>query len=154
MRVKSYQIPNLAPNLALCLAVILFGGCSTLERIAPPGFVKYEDLEKDTPPNPEIQARIEARNESGERSFPNLSETPSAKPSGATAEELEAQRARLLAERDELNEGATADREAAEAERLLEAAAIESQRDTRWPRKLKHNVERRPVTVEQDRNKT
>ena len=125
MRVKSYQIPN----LVLCLAVFAMGGCSTLERLAPPGFVKYEDLEKDTPPNPEIQARIEARKQSGERSFPNLSDTPSTTPEGMTAAELEAERARLLAEREALNEGAAADREAAEAERLLEAAELQAQRD-------------------------
>jgi len=126
MRVKSYKLSK----LAFCLSLLAAGGCSTLERIAPPGFVKYEDLEKDTPPNPEIQARVEARKMSGERSFPNLSQTPSANPAAPAAAELEAERTRLLAERDALNANAAEDREAAEIERLLETAELESKRDT------------------------
>lgn len=125
MRVKPYQIQN----LLFCSALVVLSGCSTLERIAPPGFVKYEDIAKDIPPNPAIQETIEARKENDDRSFPVLSETPSARAAIPSAQEIAADRERLLGQRDALNAETATDRAKAETELPLELKRLNEQRD-------------------------
>lgn len=109
-------------------AVLAATGCSGgLKRFAPPGIVKYEELEKGQPPNPEIVARIKAHKEETDGGFPNLSEQPTALPEGIAKPERDAMTAALVAERDALNAAVAEDRAIAVSER---EEAITDERDT------------------------
>lgn len=112
---------------ALGLAALAFApGCSGLKRLAPPGILKYEDLEAGQPPNPVIQERIAARRASVDQRFPNLSDQPSQRPEEMTEAARQATAAALAEARDALAEAVAQDRAASDAERsapLDEAAA-------------------------------
>ena len=106
----------------LCLLAslsLLAGGCTTMRRLAPPGFVKYEDLAKGRPPNPDMVDRIKESQSKSATRFPSLSEQPATQPVPPSA----ADQAVLLASLKEagglLNDEIAADRAAAAAEKAL-----------------------------------
>jgi hypothetical protein len=102
----------------LVFAALALTGCSGgLKRFAPPGIVKYEELEKDIPPNPAIVARIEEERDAPGGGFPKLSEQPTALPQGIAKPERAAMTDGLIAGRDALNEAVAEDRILAAAER-------------------------------------
>lgn len=102
----------------LLVALLAAAGCANgLERIAPPGIVKYEDRAKGQPVNPAIEARIEAYEREEAGGFPNLGEQPSITPEGIAAPERAAMEGALLEARDALNAAIAQDRSLAEAER-------------------------------------
>ena len=109
--------------------IVLLGGCETVKRLAPPGFVKYEDLAKDTPPNPTIEAKIDDREFGEDSRFPNLSNAPNSPPSAIDPQTREATTENLIAERERLQNALSADRKAAEAEARAEADALDEARD-------------------------
>jgi len=86
-------------------------GCAGIERFAPPGIVKYEDLAKGQPMNEQIKARV-AGADAGKSAFPNLSKTPQAAPETLPADEQTELKAILKEARSTLNNAATADRAA------------------------------------------
>ncbi len=111
----------------LFLAALMATGCSGgLARLAPPGLVKYEDLEQGTPPNPAIAERIAAQDDAPGGGFPVLADQPSALPEGIAKPERDAMLAELTAKRDALSVLVTEDRALADGER---DAALESARD-------------------------
>jgi len=69
-------------SLLVCGALGSLQACETAKRFAPPGFIKYEDLEKDIPANPQITERIENRAKAQKAKYPNLSDSPNAIPEG------------------------------------------------------------------------
>ncbi|MEQ1930896.1 MAG: hypothetical protein ABL957_10235 [Parvularculaceae bacterium] len=77
VRAKCYRIAFVA---ALALTPALAPACAGLERFAPPGIVKYEDLAGDKPQNEQITARAAEIRGSSEAEFPNLSAAPQAPP--------------------------------------------------------------------------
>ncbi len=102
----------------LGLAVLCLAGCSGgLQRFAPPGIVKYEDLAKDQPVNPAIAERIETHKAADQDGFPILAEQPTKTPDGIAKPERSAMEAVLLGQRDQLNAAVDADRALAAAER-------------------------------------
>jgi hypothetical protein len=102
---------------ALMIVSIALSGCAGLKRLAPPGVIKYENLEGDQPPSPLIKERIAARRDAGTGSFPNIGATPSKKPAGVPKKVREQQTADLIAARDALNAAVAADRTSAASER-------------------------------------
>ncbi len=110
MRAKEYAA------LALGLFAIANGGCTTLERLAPPGFVKYEDLAGDKPKNAVIQQRVKAVKTARDARYPVLSEQPTTAPVSMPVAERDA----LVKVLDEagtaLNTDVAADRAGAAAE--------------------------------------
>ena len=94
-------------------------GCSQLDlqRFAPPGLVKYEDLAGDQPPNPEIQDRIDQRRENTDPSYPILAQQPASRPSGKARSEIGAELAQLRQARAAVEAGVAKDRVEAEIER-------------------------------------
>ncbi|MBB5518703.1 hypothetical protein [Amphiplicatus metriothermophilus] len=92
-------------------------GCAGFERLLPPGFVKYEDLAGDEPPDPRIQERIAERRKEEGRAFPNLSQAPQTRPEPTPEAEREALAAELRAARDALAAAVAHDRELAAEER-------------------------------------
>lgn len=116
MGAKGYATGKAGALLALAAVV---AGCSSLDlqRFAPPGLVKYEEIAGDTPPNPAIQARIAERRASIEATYPNLSQAPSARPPGKPARERESELAALRESREALGSAIETDRAAAAADR-------------------------------------
>lgn len=103
------------------IAALAAAGCSGgLQRFAPPGIVKYEDLAKDQPPSPAIASRIEARKDEPGGGFPRLSEQPTKLPEGIAKPERDAMMGELLAQRDALSAAVGEDRILAAAERVEE----------------------------------
>ncbi len=118
----------------VCTGLIVFGatGCETAKRLVPPGFVKYEDIAKDIPPNPVITQRIRELGIDGKSAgadpkpkYPKLSEQPAAAPAGLDASQREAEIARLLQVRDQANAAIIAVRSADAA--LENAPVMEEQ---------------------------
>lgn len=70
-------------------------GCAGIERFAPPGIVKYEDLAKGQPMNERIKARVVEANTAEPARYPNLSQAPQAAPETLSAEEQAALEAAL-----------------------------------------------------------
>ena len=96
-------------------AATAFAGCAGVERFAPPGIVKYEDLAKDQPMNEQIKARaVEARAE-GAATYPNLSKLPQAAPETLSDEEQAALETALKEMRAALGDAVAADGGAAAA---------------------------------------
>ena len=114
-------------------AVLAATGCSSLElaRFAPPGVVKYEDIASEKPPNPAIEAVIEARTESSSKDYPNLSKAPSAKdrPRKLSTAQVNYRIDELATARDAINAEVAAARELAEAE-TANIIPLPEQRDT------------------------
>lgn len=117
MRAKEYA------GLALGAFAVAAGGCTTLERLAPPGFVKYEDLAGDKPKNAVIQERVKAVKDARDARYPNLSEQPSAAPTPMPAEERKAHLDMLVVAGSTLTEQIAADRTAAAVD-LSEGVAM------------------------------
>ena len=99
----------------------LAAGCANtdLQRYAPPGIFKYEEIASEKEPNPTIENVIESREESVDERFPNLSETPTAgrtlrRPSRRAAQQ---ESTIILGARDNLTAAVDADREASRQER-------------------------------------
>lgn len=116
-----------AKTYILAAVAIAAPACSDgLKRFAPPGIVKYEELEKGEPPNPAIVQRINAHEEAPGGGFPNLAEQPSTLPEGIAGPERAAMEASLIAERDALNVAIAAERAAAASER---ERPLETERD-------------------------
>ena len=110
--------------LLLCAALASAGCSGGLQRFAPPGIIKYEDLEKDQPVSPVIAERIEDYRAERDGGFPKLSAQPVVVPEGIAKPERAAMEDALLAERDRLNAAIVADQALAAAEReegLVEA---------------------------------
>ncbi len=84
-------------------SLLVFGvtGCETAKRLAPPGFIKYEDLEKGIPIDPDIQARIEAIPQEREVKYPNLSQGPQETPEGLAKPDRDFETERLIGLRDQ-----------------------------------------------------
>ncbi|MEL7486760.1 MAG: hypothetical protein AAGJ87_06045 [Pseudomonadota bacterium] len=115
--------------LAIALSAIVVTGCSTLQRLAPPGFVKYEDLAKDTPPNPAIEAAVEERTVSRKTRFPRLSEEPNRAPTALSAASRANETVDLLEKRDALQRELDAIRAVADADQAKRASELEAARD-------------------------
>jgi hypothetical protein len=108
----------------LLAAALLAAGCSGgLERLAPPGLVKYEDLAKGEPVDPAIAARMSASERGAEQGFPNLAAQPGTAPEGIAKPEREAMIDNLLAARDGLAQAVAADRALAADERTASPGA-------------------------------
>ena len=120
MRAKFYCIS--------AMAVMSLSGCETAKRLAPPGFVKYEDIAQDKPINPEIAQRIAERKSGDEARFPVLSRTPQVRPARSPAIEREISRDTLIEARDAANANAAKDRTSA-ARRDGQREALERRRD-------------------------
>lgn len=106
-----------------CAALLAAPGCANLARFAPPGFVKYEDLAGDAPPNPAIEARIaEVKKEQKGDGFPNLSKAPSKTPDAMPAAEREAAMEELRSARERVDADVAAARIAAAADRAASDA--------------------------------
>lgn len=121
MRLKAFLV------LASVLAAT---GCAGgLKRLAPPGIVKYEDLEKDTPVNPVIAARVEEYKDKEAGGFPKLAEQPQKAPAGIAPPERVAMEEGLIALRTELTASIETDRAAAAAERETSIATLAEQLD-------------------------
>jgi len=102
--------------LAMCAA-----GCAGIERFAPPGIVKYEDLAKGQPMNDQIKARVaEARSEKP-ATFPNLSKAPRAAPATLPEDEQAEREAALKGMQESLSTAVAADRGAIGADGGAEA---------------------------------
>ncbi|GAB4516373.1 MAG: hypothetical protein Kow00133_00060 [Amphiplicatus sp.] len=111
-------------KLARCLILgasaagaFALSGCAGFERLLPPGFVKYEDLAGDEPPDPRIQERIAERRKEEGRAFPDLSQAPQTRPEAAPKAEREALATDLRAARDSLAAAVARDRALAAEER-------------------------------------
>lgn len=96
--------------VALACIMPLSFGCETAKRLAPPGFVKYEDKEKGIPPNPAIQKRIDERtgnsnsetgSDGAQQRYPDLTQAPTQTPQGMTPEQRTVEMDTLLQARDE-----------------------------------------------------
>lgn len=101
--------------LCFCAAAAL-SGCAKnqLARFAPPGIIKYEDLEGDKPVNPEVAKRVEEhRKEPGSGKFPVLSETPGpqAVPARLSEAQVEEECVELRTRRDVLAANVSEDRD-------------------------------------------
>ena len=103
--------------LLLCAALASAGCSGGLQRFAPPGIIKYEDLEKDQPVSPVIADRIEDYRAERDGGFPKLSAQPVVVPEGIAKPERAAMEDALLAERDRLNAAIVADQALAAAMR-------------------------------------
>jgi hypothetical protein len=114
MRAKAYGISACAAAAALCSCADL-----KLERFAPPGVVKFEDLAGDKPTNPAIATRIAERRAASEPLWPDLSSMPTAAPEGLGEVEREEAIETLENTRDALTSEIAAAREAAAAEREI-----------------------------------
>lgn len=99
------------------LALAATGCTGGLQRLAPPGIVKYEDRAKGVPINPQISERMEASKDAPGGGFPNLSEQPTDLPEGVAKPERDAMLAEMLQTRDALAAAVEADRLMATAER-------------------------------------
>ncbi len=121
MGVKSYL-------LLAALCAWFCPGCETAKRLAPPGFIKYEDIAGDEPVNPAIKARIDERRREGDGAFPVLSEQNREKPGPPDRAGLAEFRAELTAAGESLALAADTDRARAEATETEAAAALEEQR--------------------------
>jgi hypothetical protein len=117
MRAKQYAFA------ALAVLTAAMGGCTTMKRLAPPGFVKYEDLAGDKPKNPVIQERVKAVKQARDARFPNLSEQPSAAPEPMPVAERDVHLTSLVSVGSALTEQIAADRLAAEID-LTEGVAF------------------------------
>lgn len=152
MGAKHYAARCAALGLA---ALACAPGCSGLKRLAPPGILKYEDLERGQPPNPVIQERIATRRASVDQRFPNLSEQPSKRPEEMTEAERQATSAALAGARDALAEAVAQDRAASDSERsatLDEAAAalaVEVEREGEAARRERSRPMPRPQNEDQ-----
>ncbi|MHA7872355.1 MAG: hypothetical protein ACX939_08400 [Hyphococcus sp.] len=101
-----------------------------LARFAPPGFVKYEDIASQKPPNPAVEQIIAERRESPEKRFPKLAEQPSERdrPAKRPAEDVKAEIKALADARETLQSDLDAARAAAEADRI-EGDLLNARRD-------------------------
>ena len=117
MRAKHYALA------ALAVLTVGAGGCTTLKRLAPPGFVKYEDLAGDKPKNPVIQERVKAVKAARDAQFPNLSEQPAVAPTPMPVAERDIYLTSLKTAGAGLNEQIEADRAAAAIE-LSESVTV------------------------------
>ena len=120
---------GLKQTAVLCIGLTVLCGCTTIKRLAPPGVIKYEDLAKDIPPSPEIQARIKDRREEQPPKFPVLSRQPSEIPDPIDGIERSSQINELLYRREELSAASEQDRLAIEAEREAAIEELERERD-------------------------
>lgn len=118
-------------KLYLMMVIGLFGinGCETAKRLAPPGFIKYEDIAQGQPTNPAIKAQIDALAADDESEFPILSDAPGAKvtpPADAgTVDDLD----RLTALRDALNAEVADDLADGLSDAASSIADLEAKRD-------------------------
>lgn len=136
---------------AIALAIILAaGGCSSadLARLAPPGLIRYEDLSKGEPVDPQIAGRIEERKAMGKGRTPNLSEQPQEIPAGMPTQERLDKVAALRAQKEALEAAIAAERAAAEAERASMRQAPEAGRENVMS--LKDTAEALARAVERD----
>ncbi len=106
-------------KLYLLPIIIAVAGCGSIERFAPPGIVKYEEIAGDQPMNAAIKERAAVRKEQHGATFPNLSEAPQAAPAAMPAAEQDAELARLNDLNAELNAAIARDLELSMAERAL-----------------------------------
>jgi hypothetical protein len=113
-------------RIALFCALFLAPACAGIERFAPPGIVKYEDLAGDTPQNEAIKTRITEVSAQGEATFPNLSAAPQGAPETMTPEEQAEFEVELVAAREALNAAVVADRAAVAAAPVVLPGVVES----------------------------
>ncbi len=118
MGAKIYQFDGgRAARLCLVVLAISLAGCANAKRFLPPGFVKYEDLAKDTPVNPQIEAAIEKQVTDTDGEFPRFRDQPDRPPENLSKAQREAAAQELLAARDALDDNLDKDRERAAEER-------------------------------------
>lgn len=117
MRAKQYAF------VGLIAFAVASGGCTTLKRLAPPGFVKYEELAGDKPKNPVIQERVKAVKVARDARFPNLSDEPGTAPIPMPVSERDGYLALLAALGASLNGQIAADHAAAAVD-LSEGVAV------------------------------
>ncbi len=143
-------MPSVKQPILAAIITLAASGCTQLElaRFAPPGFIKYEDLSGDQPPNPAIQQRKEDRKIDADAEYPVLSQTPGEgdRPKILPAQELSARMDELTASREELQSAVDADREAAESEKSA-GALLPEQRDA-----LKEQMDLDAAAIRQERN--
>lgn len=110
--------------IAVSATSLLLGGCAGgLKQLAPPGILKYEDLAKGEPIDPQIKARIDARQADTAGGYPVLAEQPDYLPEGIAKPERDAMAENLIEERDALNQAVADDRILASMERDGDLAA-------------------------------
>ncbi|MEM9706383.1 MAG: hypothetical protein AAF850_09950 [Pseudomonadota bacterium] len=111
----------------LVAAFTLSASCETAKKLAPPGFIRYENIAGDTPVNPQIAEQIAQRDENKDSKFPTLAEAPSEKPIGDDLETRAAEIERLLTIRA-LIEAAAAQDQTAYAREVGNTEALDEQR--------------------------
>ena len=143
-------MPSVKQLILAAIITLATSGCTQLElaRFAPPGFIKYEDLSGDQPPNPAIQQRKEERKVNANAEYPVLSRTPGEgdRPEMPPAQELNARMDELSASREELQRAVDADREAAEVEKSA-GELLPEQRDA-----LNEQLDLDAAAIRQERN--
>lgn len=102
------------------IAALTAGGCAELglERFAPPGIVKYEDLAKNQPPNPAIAERVKAVKAESDHKYPKLSAQPQSPPEALPAAERAAEMVALQDAREALDNAVAVERAASTDERI------------------------------------
>ncbi|MEZ5895922.1 MAG: hypothetical protein R3C51_05910 [Parvularculaceae bacterium] len=111
---------------------LLLGGCSGgLKQLAPPGILKYEDLAKGEPVDPQIKARIDAQQSDEASGYPVLADQPDFLPEGIAKPERQAMADNLIEQRNALNDAVAEDRIAASAERDGDLSAERSALDAK-----------------------
>ena len=108
-------------------------GCSGVQwrRLAPPGIVKYEEIEGEKPPNAEIEKRVEQYREDGPARFPKLADAPSEadRPAQRSEKQLEQEISELAEAREVLADALEKDRAGAAADKEA-AGDLAGERDT------------------------
>jgi len=112
-----------AKHLYLTLVVtssVVLGACSNvdLKRFAPPGIIRYENLAKDQPVNPVVDAKIDEIKSRKRKAFPVLSEKAFDAPDGINAKTRESAEVELIEKRESLEARIADSRTAAAAERI------------------------------------
>jgi len=136
------------------LLVTGLGGCETAKRFAPPGFVKYEDLEKGIPPDATIQARIDARAVNEQAEFPNLAGAPTEPPQGIGRRNREAYLDGLARQRDQMQAALAKDEAFLKSEFNLETDGTVELTDADLPEKsarLNRILEEDRAAIEEER---
>ncbi len=110
----------------LIAACFLMSGCELGRRLAPPGFVKYEDLAQGQPVNPEIERQAQERRASGRVKFPLISSGPAKPPQTTPPDERTQARIDLLTARGALETAKAGDLDSWAKEQENEKDALEN----------------------------
>ena len=135
------------PLMILSCLALTMSACTKaqLVRFAPPGILKYEELAGDVPINPEIQTRIDERDDGKEKPFPLISNTPAAVDGTKNADQQQIMSEDLEDAKVALDQALEEDRTAALNERSNSSALTMRRED------LEKSLEREAAIAERER---